>query len=311
MFYHVRRFINQANQTWLGLNCRSAILELPPIRTNTERLTVVTMLCARDILMYLIAIKSFCFRLGKVPQIVVVNDGSLRTGDCNMLEQQIPTIRFVHINDVSTAECPKRGCWERLLLVTDLVENSYVLQIDSDTLTLGNIEEVSTAIEGQRCFTLLGDTSHYDIGPMLSACARAKSRQGGMVQNICERRFDELPESSSLKYVRGSAGFTGFSQGSINREKVIWLSDLMRRIAKEKWDEWGSEQVASNLLIANSEEATALPFPKYLCHWARLDTPYEKSSFIHFVGTHRYAKGFYMKMIKHVANDIIRHTRKQ
>jgi hypothetical protein len=175
MFYRARRFIEQ---TWFDLNCRSSILGIPLIRTNAEHLTVVTMLCAGDVLPYLIAIKSFCFRLGKVPQIVVLDDGSLRVEDYNVLKQQIPAIRFVHINDVAVDKCPKGGCWERLLLISDLVQNSYVLQMDSDTLTLGGVEEVISAIHGQRCFTLLGDQSNYDIEPMLNICARAKSNRG-------------------------------------------------------------------------------------------------------------------------------------
>jgi hypothetical protein len=69
----------------------------------------------------------------------------------------------------------------------------------------------------------------------------------------------------------------------------------MLRIAKEKWDEWGSEQVASNLVIANSENAKPLPFPKYLSYWAHPDVPYEQSSFIHFIGPHRYDHGFYIQ----------------
>jgi hypothetical protein len=121
-----------------------------------------------------------------------------------------------------------------------------------------------------------------------------------MVQAVCERSFDQLPESASLKYVRGNAGFTGFAKCSMNRGKIEWFSNLMRRITKDTWDEWGSEQVASNLIIANTEGSCPLPFPKYLSYWAHIDVPYEDASFIHFIGPHRFANGLYLKSAKKV-----------
>ena len=124
----------------------------------------------------------------------------------------------------------------------------------------------------------MGDKSFPEIEPMMDACIRSKGNLGPMVQAVCERSFDQLSESSFLKYVRGNAGFTGFARGSIDREKISWFSDLMRRIAKEKWDEWGSEQVTSNLLIANSANSEVPEFPKYLSYWAHPDVPYEAAS---------------------------------
>jgi hypothetical protein len=121
-----------------------------------------------------------------------------------------------------------------------------------------------------------------------------------MVQAVCERSFDQLPESSSLKYVRGNAGFIGFPKGSITREKTEFFSDLMRRIAKDKWDEWGSEQVTTNLLIANLERAYTLQSPKYLSYWAHPDVPYDEASFIHFIGPYRFSNGYYLKKAKSV-----------
>jgi len=74
----------------------------------------------------------------------------------------------------------------------------------------------------------------------------------------------------------------------------------MRRIAKEKWDEWGSEQVTSNLLIANSGNAHVLEFPKYLSYWAHAGVPYGDASFIHFIGPHRYSNGSYIECARKV-----------
>jgi hypothetical protein len=258
------------------------------------------MLCHGEAAMYLLALKSFCRQFGRIPGVVILNDGSLTESDRSTLSAHIPMVRIISIPEVAPARCPRGGCWERLLLISDLVKDSYVVQLDSDTLTLRSIPEVQECVAANRSFTLMGDRSFPEIESMTDACARSKSNTDPMVQAVCERSFDQLEESASLRYVRGNAGFTGFAKGSIDRDKIEWFSDLMRRIAREKWDEWGSEQVTSNLLIANSDDALPLKFPKYLSYWAHQDVNYESASFIHFIGPHRFSNGFYLKSARKV-----------
>jgi hypothetical protein len=291
MFFRARRALGRA---WFDFNCR-ALLRTPPIHSNDDQLTLVSMLCHGEVVMYLLAAKSFCGQLGRNPKVVILDDGTLTKSDYATLQAHIPEARVVHISEVRQDRCPKGSCWERLLLISDLAKDSYVVQLDSDTLTANSITEVAQCINANRSFTLLGDGSHPEIEPMVNACARSKTSLNPMVQAVCERSFDQLPESASLKYVRGNAGFTGFAKGAIDREKIVWFSDLMRCIANEKWDEWGSEQVTSNLLIANSGNAHVLEFPKYLSYWAHADVPYDDASFIHFIGPHRFSNGFYVK----------------
>lgn len=296
MFFRARRALGRA---WFNINCR-ALLSTPPIYRNDEHLTLVSMLCHGEVVMYLLAAKSFCAQLGRVPDVVVLDDGTLTKSDIATLYLHIPKLNIVRISDVAPDRCPKGSCWERLLLISDLARNSYIVQLDSDTLTVHSIGEVEKYIAANQSFTLLGDRSHPAIEPMLDACNRSKNNLGSMVQAVCERSFDQLQESGSLMYVRGNAGFTGFAKGSIDRDRVGWFSDLMRQIAKDKWDHWGSEQVASNLLIANSVDPQVLEFPKYLSYWAHPDVPYNDASFIHFIGPYRFSNGFYVKSARNV-----------
>jgi hypothetical protein len=258
------------------------------------------MLCHGELVMYLLAVKSFCRQFGRASRIVILNDGSLTEADRFTLRAHIPAVRIVSMSEIAPTQCPKGSCWERLLLISDLVQDSYVVQLDSDTLTLNSIPEIQQCVAGNRSFTLMGDRSFPEIESMASACLRSRNNLDPMVQAVCERSFDKLGESASLRYVRGNAGFTGFAKGSIDREKIVWFSDLMRRIAGEKWDDWGSEQVTSNLLIANSHDALPLKFPKYLSYWAHPEVDYEKASFIHFIGPHRFSQGFYLKSARKV-----------
>ncbi len=302
MFFRARRALGRA---WFNVNCRS-LLRTAPLTSTDRDVTLVSMICHGEVLMYLLAAKSFSRQLGRDPAVVILDDGSLTKMDYATLRAHIPEARIVTIAEVDTQGCPKGSCWERLLLISDLVKDSYVVQLDSDTLTRAHIDEVKESIAANRSFTLLGDRSYPEIEPMLSACARSKQNLHPQVQAVCERSFDQLPEAATLNYLRGNAGFTGFAKGSIGREKIQWFSDLMRVIAKQQWDEWGSEQVTSNLLIANSEAAQPLEFPKYLSYWAHPEVPYEQASFLHFIGPHRFENGFYLRSAKRVIAELKR-----
>jgi hypothetical protein len=141
---------------------------------------------------------------------------------------------------------------------------------------------------------------------MREASARLKHNASEMVQAVCERGFDRLPESARLQYLRGNAGFTGFAKASIDRNKVVWFSNLMRSLVDKKWDEWGSEQVTSNLLIANTDDPYPLPTPRYLSYWAHPDVPYDRAAFLHFIGPYRYAHGFYLHHAKQAIATLTR-----
>ncbi len=290
MFYRAKRALRRA---WFDLQGR-AILDTPPLPAcDHDRLTLVSMVCHGEVFMYLLAAKSFCRQLGFVPQVVILNDGSLTPQDQSTLSTQIPHVRILSIQEISTGSCPKGSCWERLLLINELSESSYIVQLDSDTLTLGPVLEVLAAIEANHSFTLLGDRSFPHIEPMLDACARSQTNLHSQIQAVCERTFHQIPESASLKYVRGNAGFTGFAQGSLSTQAIEHFSGLMQSLTGQQWNQWGSEQVTSNLLIANTPDAVTLPFPRYLSYWAHPDVPYRDAAFIHFIGPHRYSHGFY------------------
>jgi hypothetical protein len=291
MFFRAKRAVARA---WFNWNAQ-ALLRNPPLSCSDPSLTLVTMLCHGETVMYLLAVTSFCQQLGRVPRIVILDDGSLTADDREKLTRHLPGVRILRFQDVPAAACPKKNCWERLLLISDLVADSYVVQLDSDTLTLGPIDQVVSCIEENLSFTLLGDGSYPGIETLGAACERYGSNQSSMVQGICERSFNQLAERQSLFYVRGNAGFTGFARGSFDRSRVVFFSDLMRGIASGTWDQWGSEQVASNLIVANTPGAQILPFPRYLSHWAHPDVNYEKASFIHFIGPHRFANGLYVR----------------
>ncbi len=291
MFFRARRALNR---TWFDFTSRG-LLQTPPLSLSNSSVTVVSMVCHGEVRMYLLAIKSFVRQLGLTPRVAVLSDGSLTAADIALMTAHVPSLKVVEIKTISTDSCPKGGCWERLMLISDLVQDGYVVQLDSDTLTMQPVPEVLESIAANRCFTLLGDRSYPQVEPMLEAWSRYKGNKDPQVQAVCERNFDNLPEAGELRYLRGNAGFVGFAKGSIDRGKIQWFSELMRRIAEGTWDKWGSEQLTSNLLIANADNPLPLPFPRYCSYWAHVDIDYTRSAFVHFIGPYRYAHGMYVK----------------
>ena len=60
-----------------------------------------------------------------------------------------------------------------------------------------------------------------------------------------------------------------------------------------KWHRWGSEQVMSNIVIANLEKAEVLPHPKY-SDCKKMKFP--DTCFIHFIGDCRFRHSIYAKL---------------
>ena len=300
MFFRARRAVHRA---WFDLGIRE-LLRTAPIPDANSPVTVVSMVCHGEVSMYLLALKSFVHRLAATPAVAVLSDGSLTHEDKALLKKHVPSIVLVDIASVQTGTCPRGGCWERLLLISDLVQDGYVVQLDSDTLTFKPIPEVLSCIAEDRCFTLLGDRSYPQVRPMLQAWETFRSDTNPQPQAVCERNFNRLEEAKDLLYLRGNAGFVGFARGSIDREKIAWFSDRMRSIAEGTWDQWGSEQLTSNLLIANSPHPLPLPFPRYGSYWAHPEVDYGSSAFLHFIGPHRFSHGLYRKSAQEVLHAL-------
>ena len=93
-------------RAWFDFNCRS-LLNTPPIPSSDPSLTLVSMVCHGEVLMYLLAAKSFCRQLGRNPQVVILNDGSLTQSDYATIHAHIPEAKIVHISEVAPANTPK------------------------------------------------------------------------------------------------------------------------------------------------------------------------------------------------------------
>ena len=122
MFYKLRQ---RTNRAWFNFWARE-ILSTPPLTERDAPLVTLSMVSHLDLVMYLVAIKSYYRVMGR-GRVVVLNDGSLSESDLVLLKRHVPFVKIVPISEVRTAPCPSGACWERLLLISEYVKDNYVV----------------------------------------------------------------------------------------------------------------------------------------------------------------------------------------
>ncbi len=266
------------------------ILDMPPAPIIPNGVTIVSQLRSRDVLMYLLAVKSFAAQIA-VGRVLVLDDGSLTPQDCDTLADHIPGATVTPITAVDCRGTPQGGTWERLNRIVDLAESTYVIQLDADTVTLGPLPEVAECIRRGTAFALCSERD-AGIVPVKQAADYAARRDPDHVQILAERALRELDPSIGTKYARACSAFTGFPPGNWRRSTMQHFSDHMMAHLGNRWAvTWGTEQVTSNFIMANSPEARLLPFPKY-CDYVGQPIAGE-TGFLHFIGTYRFKNNAY------------------
>ena len=154
---------------------------------------------------------------------------------------------------------------------------------------------------------VLGTPRHAPLGrvclPVQETSRFASNIESNHVQILAERALEALPNAENCRYVRGCAGFTGFHRGAITIDDLNKFSSFMeKQIGREKWHEWGSEQVASNYMIDNTENPMVLPIEFYP-YW-KLGLDLENARLVHFLGTHRFDGQAYARHAKQVVRTL-------
>ena len=270
-----------------------AVLAAPPVRAVDDGVIIFSMIGTRVLLPYLVAAKSLHARLGR-GRFAILDDGTLTPANKTVLAVQLGNPEIRHIAAVDTGPCPRGGTWERLLTLLDLRRDAYVIQLDSDTVTVGEVPEVAAAVRTGTNFTLRGE-SNAEIGPLAQAAAQARATESNRhVQASIERVLDHvtIPGGKALRYVRGCSGFAGFARSDDGRALAeLFSQEAQRLLGADRWAEWGSEQVTSNFVVANEARVMLLPYARYFNFW-NAGVP-DEARFIHFIGTFRYHRGAY------------------
>jgi FkbM family methyltransferase len=266
----------------------SGILDTPPIRIQPAPWCIASMVANSDVPMYLLSLKSFYLKLGrgKVVAIIARNmPQSLR----DTMARHITGLEFVILEDIDTGSCQRGGTWERLLYVLDRSESEYTIQLDADTLTVGdNLDEVLRCVETNTPFTV---SDGFELMSLPDVAEEAEATPSDHIGIVTERLLARYPDEG-LRYVRGSSGFAGFAHGGFTRAGITRFHQEMEKlVGTAGWRRWGTEQCGSNFAIANSPGAVVLPYPAYASftpHTAR-----REAKFLHFIGAHRFRDDYY------------------
>jgi len=268
------------------------ILDTPPMPVVDAPWSIASIVSNDYIQMYILAMKSFYSRLG-AGKIVAIADRDMPSRDRELLTHHFPGIEFAFIEDVDTGPCQRGGMWERLLFLLDRSDKEYVIQLDADTLTFGDISEIKSFIQNNVAFTLSGSTSRDgrsrptdEIRPMAQIAPESRESKSDYIGIVTERLFDQYHGAETLKYVRGSAAFAGLAKKGIGRREIEQFHAFGKEHLGKRWMEWGSEQTACNFAVANSPGAVVLPYPKY----ANFDPDalHAGTTLLHFLGSRRY-----------------------
>lgn len=297
----MRGLRRKADQWNFRRNTRD-VLSTAPIKTTPDGPRFVSLVCNRDVLPYLVAIKSVYQRIQR-GSIVVLNDGSLTAEDKAILNHHLDGPQFYHVDDIDKGPCPTYICWSRLLLIADLVKNDYVIQVDADIVAQAELPEIKQCLDDDTGFII---TNRIHPGRATFKEATAWLEQQGWeadtVQIRAERGLATLPDADNRYYVRGSAAFVGFPKNSITRQQIYRFSEEVEPIAGDLWRKWGSEQTTTNHVVGQMDRLQLLEYPSYVNHTPQIQV--DEAKVVHFFGTHRYKKGRYVKSARRAILDI-------
>ena len=284
--------LNWRVKGWRHARLARGVLDTPPLRGQDDGVVIFSMIGTRVLLPYLVAVKSFGRSLGR-GRVVVLDDGTLTVDDRAVLRRHLDP-ELPSIADVDTGACPTGGTWERLLTILDRRRDAYVIQLDSDTVTTGDLGEIRVAIDANRSFSLRGEAGAELLSAPAFAAARAPLPPG---RAHVQRAFEAVVEQvrvPALRYFRGCSGFAGFARRDAGRGLAEQASaEGERLLGAARWREWGTEQLTSNLVIANEPDPLLLPYARYLNFWDR-GVPAD-ARLVHFLGTCRFHGETYLR----------------
>lgn len=288
VFDKLRRKFFQAHYAKTALN----IVNTSTLTAGIMPFTLLSMVHTKDVHSYLVAIKTFT-RYVNPRRIVVICDPSITDADRATLSSHIPHLELREANEFTHKDIPRGGTWERLYAISEYSLTDYVVQLDSDTITMRSPSEVIHSIVENKGF-VLGEKPNQTKMNLAETANRAKQVLATGVRHIqcaVEAHIDVSGLSQDAYYVRGCSGFTGFPKSNLLKEELLEFSKKMQAFHLNRWSEWGTEQITSNYLVANMPGIQVLPFPQY----ATPDVSNDSSVLVHYIGYLRFCTRKYQK----------------
>ena len=294
MLYRIRKFQRSLH----NIACRG-IVDTPPVKIQSAPLVFCSMVSTADFVMYLSAMKSM-YKHIREGRVVTIDDGSLTQEQRDLLRKHLDA-EVRHITDAPKRRVPKGGTWERLTTIVDLSRDAYVIQVDSDTLTRNAIPEILDSYRSSRPFILAGDREGSGLKSVEDTSKAARADGSPHIQTAAEGKLDTIP-GIKPSYVRGCSGFFGIPKGALTLDDVEEFSQAMTSALGTRWNEWGTEQMTVNYLVANLPGVNVLQPPKYTQYFGK---PLGgESNFVHFIGMYRFDHLAYTRETRKLISEL-------
>jgi len=307
MFYRLRKRLNNFR---FKLSA-SGIFSTPPTPCNPEAAcTIHTMLGQSDLLMYLLAIKSF-LRFRPRARVFAHSDGSLNSEDEILLSNHIPGIRLIGAREADErakkaataylAEWRGRDASWRRVIDTELwCETPRRMIIDSDILTVRSPDAVLDWIDGGGGTRplMFGSTDAKPAGAIPAGVGKRH------IQNIFRERLAQFAQEAGGPpefYQGGTSGYYGCT-------RELSLAEIERLIragvaAGVPMAEWGGEQCLVVYVLSTSDPIR-LDVRKYFNFSHEAMDRLNEVAVAHFYGTFRFYRGVYHRLAANAVREL-------
>ena len=109
------------------------VLGTVPLCAGTMPFILLSMVQKRDVLSYLVAVKSFA-AFANPQRVIVICDPSIDAKDREVLKQHVPHMELRAADEFVHPEIPRGGTWERLLAICSYAKENYIVQLDAEAL---------------------------------------------------------------------------------------------------------------------------------------------------------------------------------
>jgi hypothetical protein len=308
MFYRLRQKLHRA---YFRFRTRR-IHDTPPLPCDPAAgCELMTMLGARDVELYVPAVKSFLRFYPKVA-VVVLSDGSLDAEALALLGRHVPGLRVVQPVEADQRAREKLGAdsylfrwrgqdasWRRILDTELWCRTPRRIIMDGDVLVLRRPDEIIDWIESSTGAFLFGQPPVVD--PMTVPPANGVK----LIQTVYREKLPGIARRLGLpaEFPQGAtSGYYGCC-GELTLERV---EQALRAGEAEgvPMKEWGAEQCTVIYLLAASG-ARRLDPRRYLNYEPSCDPLIDTACAVHFYGTYRYHRHLYTRLAATAAAELL------
>lgn len=302
MFYNIK---NKAKYARFNFQTRKILDTIPLKSSEFPIYSVHTMVCERDVQLYLLSIKSFISRV-KGGKVFVHSDGSLSQRSSEKLKRHLPGIRIVtpeeaegkakrELNTSLQNIRKYGGTFDRLIDSVLWAQGTHHIQMDCDILTVKDPEYIIDWVTSGSHPFVISDYKKEKMGIPESGFENAH------IQTQMEHRQQEISEKTGFDF-GDTIGLCSGLYGWTDQIQMADIETFVQACKEMGFDmtRWGAEQVTTTWLLS-AMQAQRLPGKEYI----NLQPPafhlVDTASMIHFIGDHRFKNNWYaQKAVKEI-----------